>query len=44
VVVIMSILTTLIAPPILRILYAGQPETNMSTEDAESQTGMLPDL
>jgi Kef-type K+ transport system membrane component KefB len=44
VVVIMSILTTLVVPPILRILYAGDAETAISEEDAESQAGMLPDL
>ena len=36
VVVIMSILTTLVVPPILRILYAGHPETAISTEDEAS--------
>ncbi len=44
VVVIMSILTTLVVPPVLRILYAGHPETAISTEDAESQAGRLPEL
>ena len=44
VVVIMSILTTLVVPPILRILYAGHPETAISPEDTESQAGLLPDL
>ena len=44
VVVIMSILTTLVVPPILRALYAGHPETDISEEDAESQAGRLPDL
>jgi hypothetical protein len=44
VVVIMSVLTTLVAPPILRVLYAGQPETAVSAEDAASQAGRLPDL
>ena len=44
VVVIMSILTTLVVPPILRILYAGDPETAISAEDEESPAGRLPDL
>jgi Kef-type K+ transport system membrane component KefB len=44
VVVIMSILTTLVVPPVLRLLYAGQPETAISAEDAEDQAGRLPDL
>ena len=44
VVVIMSMLTTLVVPPILRILYAGDVETAVSAEDVESQAGMLPDL
>src|SRR5688572_21738036 len=44
VVVIMSILTTLMAPPVLRALYAGNPETAVSEEDAESQAGLLPEL
>ncbi len=44
VVVIMSILTTLVVPPVLRILYAGHPETAVSAEDEESQAGLLPDL
>jgi Kef-type K+ transport system membrane component KefB len=44
VVVIMSILTTLVVPPILRVLYAGHPETAISAEDEESQAGLLPDL
>lgn len=44
VVVIMSILTTLVAPPILRLLYRGHPETALSPEDAESRAGLLPDL
>jgi Kef-type K+ transport system membrane component KefB len=44
VVVIMSILTTLVVPPILRILYAGHPGTAVSPEDTESQAGLLPDL
>ena len=44
VVVIMSILTTLVVPPVLRVLYAGSPETAISEEDAASQAGLLPDL
>ena len=44
VVVIMSILTTLVVPPVLRMLYAGHPETAISVEDAESQAGRLPEL
>ncbi len=44
VVVIMSILTTLVVPPVLRVLYAGAPETAISAEDAESQAGLLPEL
>jgi Kef-type K+ transport system membrane component KefB len=44
VVVIMSILTTLVVPPTLRVLYAGHPETEVSPEDEESQAGLLPDL
>jgi Kef-type K+ transport system membrane component KefB len=44
VVVIMSILTTLVVPPVLRVLYTGHPETSISEEDAASQAGLLPDL
>jgi Kef-type K+ transport system membrane component KefB len=44
VVVIMSILTTLVVPPVLRVLYAGHPETAISEEDLASQAGRLPDL
>ena len=44
VVVIMSVLTTLAAPPVLRILYAGRAETAISAEDAKSQAGLLPEL
>ena len=44
VVVIMSVLTTLAAPPVLRILYAGRAETAVSAEDAKSQAGLLPEL
>jgi Kef-type K+ transport system membrane component KefB len=44
VVVIMSILTTLVVPPVLRLLYVGHPETGLSAEDRESQAGLLPEL
>lgn len=44
VVVIMSILTTLVVPPVLRALYAGHPETEISPEDTASQAGLLPEL
>jgi Kef-type K+ transport system membrane component KefB len=44
VVVVMSILTTLVVPPILRVLYRGHPEAPISKEDEESQAGRLPDL
>jgi Kef-type K+ transport system membrane component KefB len=44
VVVIMSVLTTLAVPPVLRVLYAGHPDTAVSREDEESQAGLLPDL
>jgi Kef-type K+ transport system membrane component KefB len=44
VVVIMSILTTLVVPPVLRVLYAGNPETEISEEDLASQAGLLPEL
>jgi Kef-type K+ transport system membrane component KefB len=44
VVVIMSILTTLVVPPVLRLLYAHDPETAISAEDRASQAGCLPDL
>ena len=44
VVVIMSILTTLVVPPVLRILFAGHPEAPAKHEDSESQAGLLPDL
>ena len=42
-VVIMSILTTLVVPPVLRALYVGDPETEISPEDTESQAGLLPE-
>lgn len=44
IVVIMSILTTLVVPPVLRVLYAGHPETAISAEDLASQAGRLPDM
>lgn len=44
VVVIMSILTTLIVPPVLRLLYAGDPTRAVDAEDLASQAGQLPDL
>jgi len=44
VVVIMSILTALVVPPVLRVLYAGHPETEVSAEDTESPAGKLPDM
>jgi Kef-type K+ transport system membrane component KefB len=44
VVVIMSILTTLVVPPILRALYAGQSEAATCSEDVESQVARLPEL
>ena len=44
VVVIMSVLTTFVAPPILRLLYAGEPETAISEEELASQAGLLPEL
>ena len=44
VVVIMSILTTLVVPPVLRMLYAGDPETAISDEDRASQAGLLPEM
>ena len=44
VVVIMSILTTVVVPPVLRALYAGHPETAISPEDTASQAGRLPEL
>ena len=44
VVVIMSILTTVVVPPILRALYVGHTDTSISQEDAASQAGLLPEL
>jgi Kef-type K+ transport system membrane component KefB len=44
VVVIMSILTTLVAPPLLRLLYARHPAVALPEDDALSQAGRLPDL
>jgi hypothetical protein len=40
----MSILTTLFAPPLLRLLYAGHPAVALPEDDALSQAGRLPDL
>jgi Kef-type K+ transport system membrane component KefB len=42
VVVIMSVLTTFIVPPLLRVLFASYPTAELSPE--ESQAGHLPDL
>jgi len=44
VVVMMSVVTTVIVPPILRALYMGSPETEISAEDRRSPAGRLPDL
>jgi Kef-type K+ transport system membrane component KefB len=44
VVVIMSILTTLVVPPVLRWLYARDPECAISEEDRASPAGLLPEL
>jgi Kef-type K+ transport system membrane component KefB len=44
VVVIMSILTTVVVPPVLRLLYRGDPETAISAEDIASPAGQLPEL
>ncbi|MPZ13444.1 MAG: cation:proton antiporter [Chloroflexi bacterium] len=44
VVVIMSILTTFIAPPILRVLFAGKSTAETVPAEAESEAGRLPDL
>ena len=44
VVIIMSILTTLVAPPMLRLLYAGHPAVAMAEDDPLNQAGRLPDL
>jgi Kef-type K+ transport system membrane component KefB len=44
VVVIMSVLTTFVVPPILRALYVGQPGREIDPGDAESQAGLLPEL
>jgi Kef-type K+ transport system membrane component KefB len=44
VVVIMSILSSLVVPPLLRALYAGHPQTAISKGDAASQAGLLPEL
>jgi hypothetical protein len=37
-------LTTLIVPPVLRVLYRNDPETAVSPEDEASTAGLLPDL
>ena len=44
VVVIMSLLTTVVVPPVLRALYVGDPETEISPEDVASPAGQLPEL
>jgi Kef-type K+ transport system membrane component KefB len=45
VVVIMSILTTLVVPPILRVLYGDQVSAAAaSTEVGDDQAGHLPDM
>jgi len=44
VVVVMSVLTTLVVPPVLRVLYGAYRETARAAEIAESQAGRLPDL
>jgi Kef-type K+ transport system membrane component KefB len=44
VVVVMSILTTIVVPPVLRLLYVGDPETEISPEDVASPAGRLPEL
>ena len=44
VVVVMSILTTIVVPPVLRLLYVGDPETEISPEDVASPAGQLPEL
>jgi Kef-type K+ transport system membrane component KefB len=44
VVVIMSILTTLVVPPILRVLYAGHAQVESDAKLEPVQSGELPDL
>jgi hypothetical protein len=44
IVVIMSILTTLVVPPVLRLLYAGYPESAGMVGDEASQAGLLPEM
>jgi Kef-type K+ transport system membrane component KefB len=44
VVVIMSILTTVLAPPVLRVLYMGAPKSQPVLGEEEAQAGRLPDL
>ena len=44
VVVIMSILTTLVAPPILRVLFSGHPQPALTSDADKDQGENLPDL
>jgi Kef-type K+ transport system membrane component KefB len=44
VVVVMSVLTTLVVPPVLRLLYRGDPEVAISDADRAAHEGQLPDL
>jgi Kef-type K+ transport system membrane component KefB len=44
VVVIMSILTTLAVPPVLRLLYSGRAHADIGDEHDLVETGVLPDL
>ncbi|HLI27684.1 MAG TPA: cation:proton antiporter [Chloroflexota bacterium] len=44
VVVIMSVLTTLVVPPVLRLLYARDPARPHAAEDRTSPAGLLPEL
>jgi Kef-type K+ transport system membrane component KefB len=44
VVVIMSILTTVVVPPLLRLLYAGHPAMTSPEDAAVSHAGRLPEL
>ena len=43
-VIIMSVLTTLVVPPILTLLYGGQPATPEPVTDYAVADGRLPDL
>jgi Kef-type K+ transport system membrane component KefB len=43
-VVMMSVVTTIVVPPILRLLYIGSPETEITDEDRRSPAGRLPEL